>query len=147
MPEIPAPQPWTACGATYPVMRLTPVAIEELQNLVRARVPNPRVEAAKAIQGLDPEVAKYIYDDMVKSAGPWPPPFGDPRATAVLMTAEARTLVIYHACRKHNNGFDREKAAALADQVDQREFQELMALIQPAEGDAAPKVRRAAGAA
>jgi hypothetical protein len=140
---VSAPRQWKAGGKSYPVSRLSALAVSELMNLIRDTIPDPRAEARKHMEGLPPETAKMVWESMTTEVVPvvdaqgnvageqrvpiaWPPSPTSPAAMMAIISREGQSILIYHALRRHMGGFTRDDAARLVDEIDDDEFGQLI---------------------
>lgn len=147
---IPAAKPWQVGETTWMARRLSPMALQEMVNVLRAKTPDPKLEAKKLIEGLPPEVAKHVWDSAMRDAPPWPPTLDSEAGKAALCSRDGMACVIYHALRKSHGNFTREQAAELADRIDFDEFGDLLAIVMPAgddDGEGAAEARPTAAPA
>lgn len=128
---IPAGHPWQAGGKTWTVRQLSPFALQEILNLLKAAVPDPRLEAKRLIEGMPPDLARHVWDEQMAHAEPWPPTLETEAGKRVICSPDGMACVIYHALRKSHGGFTRDQAAALAEEVDFTEYAELLKLAFP----------------
>lgn len=137
-----APRTISLDGVDYKVPRLRPRDLGAMQQFVKERVPNPKVEARRLMEGLPDAVAIHIWDQAVEEARDWPPPLGSPQATAILMSAEGQAMFLHLLLSRTTADFTEEKARELAERISVGDMERLIDLSRPGE----PGDPKAAGA-
>lgn len=112
--------------------RLTPMALAELSNFVKAHTPDPHRELLDSLKGLEPDVARMVFEVKESRLPEWPPRDGSPEYMKTLLgTPGGLGLVIYHALRRANTWITRETANEIAQDVEFDEIQTLFDVIMP----------------
>ena len=154
--SIPPRRRWEAGGESYPVNRLSYLALSELMDFIAEKVPDPRVQARKLMDGLPAETQQFLWREMttveteeddgrggrvrVRRPIPWPPSPNSPEAMRAIMSRDGQAIVVYHALRKGMAEMTRDRAAQVVDGLGEGEFERLLELCmgddgRPKDGD------------
>ena len=138
---VPAPNHWRVENRTYAVRRLSASGVRELENLVRQRTPDPRLDLRAVVAGMPADLAAKVWEIEAAKLPAWPPPLGSPQANMVLASDEGKALIVHLATRRDHPEMTREKAAELVERLgdadDDGPLSDLLALIMP--GKPAPR--------
>lgn len=135
---VAAPSTITLGGVTYRVAKQGPRVYGELQQFLKAHVPDPRLKAAEILAAIPPDamalkdVALEIWREFSEEARDWPPSLHSVEGNLILTTThEGATQVVYTLLRRHCAEMTREKAAEIAADLDAAQVNELIRLSMP----------------
>jgi len=122
-------------GKDYRLGKIRPRDIGILESWFKEVVPNPKVEARRAMEGLPSDVQIHIWDQAVAQARFWPPTFGSEEGQALLKTSEGIALLVHLSIRQTVASFSLDDARDLADQMEFTDLAAFLAAIFPAPDD------------
>lgn len=127
------PRAWEFEGRTYLVHKLRMRDAATLRAWIGDHLPHPLDVARRHIEGLPVEMAKHVWDRALKAARDWPPALGSVDGRRMLDSPEGQAMVLYVLLSRTVSGMTIDDARALADRMDDEDWERLWGLISPGE--------------
>lgn len=121
-----SPRPVRIAGREYLVPKFTPRMLGRISAWLETRTPNPKDVARRHIEGLPDGIARHIWDVACREARDWPPSFGNDEGRRLLQSPEGQSQILFVLLSRTVAGFTMEQADALADEMSDDEFSEVM---------------------